>query len=98
MKQTNCYEICAATIYRRQQYFFEASRVVQLKAALKANVEPSTVDAESASRTFALDEEHRDQLRRLFATNDELRYSGSVNGSVSSEQREQALRLIESLS
>jgi hypothetical protein len=81
-----------------QQYFFEASRLVQLKAALKANVEPSTVDAESASRTFALDEEHRDQLRRLFATNDELRYSGLVNGSVSPERREQALRLIESLS
>jgi hypothetical protein len=81
-----------------QQYFFEASRVVQLKTALKANVEPGTVDAESASRAFALDEEHRDQLRRLFATNDELRYSGSANGSVSAERREQALKLVESLS
>jgi hypothetical protein len=80
-----------------QQYFFKASRVVQLKTALKTNVEPGMVDAESASRAFALDEEHRDQLRRLFATNDELRYSGSANGSVSSERREQALRLIESL-
>ena len=85
-------------ICRSQQYFFEASRVVQLKTALKTNVEPGTVDAESASRAFALDEEHRDQLRRLFATNDELRYSGSANGSVSSERREQALRLIERLS
>lgn len=81
-----------------QQYFFEASRVVQLKTALKTNVEPAMVDAESVSRAFSLDEERRDQLRRLFATNDELRYSGLVNGSVSSERRKQALRLIESLS
>jgi hypothetical protein len=81
-----------------QQYFFDASRVVQLKTALKANVEPGTVDAESASRAFALDENEREQLRRLFATKDEFRYSGAANGAVSPERREEALALIEGLS
>jgi BatD DUF11 like domain len=81
-----------------QQYFFDASRVVQLKTALKANVEPGTVDAESAGRVFALDDKRKEELRRLFATRDELRYSGSANGAVSPERREEALLLIESLS
>ncbi len=81
-----------------QQYFSDASRLVQLKTALKENVEPATVDAESAARAFALDEERREQLRRLFATSDELRYSGSVNGAVAPERRREALALVESLS
>ncbi len=81
-----------------QQYFSDASRLVQLKTALKANVEPGSVDAESASRAFALDEERSAQVRNLFATSDELRYSGSANGAVSPERRREALALIESLS
>jgi hypothetical protein len=81
-----------------QQYFTDASRVVQLKAALKQNLEPSIVDSESAASVFDLDEARHEQLRRLFATADELRYSGSGNGSVSPEKRREALDLIESLS
>jgi len=81
-----------------REYFSDASRVVQLKTALKENVEPATVDAESAARAFALDDERREQLQRLFATSDELRYSGSVNGSVAPEKRREALALVESLS
>jgi BatD DUF11 like domain len=79
------------------QYFFDASRVVQLKTALKTNVAPATVDAERASRAFALDESRAEQLRQLFSTNDELRYSGAANGAVSPERRKQALALLESL-
>jgi hypothetical protein len=80
-----------------REYFADASRVVQLKTALKQNVEPATVDAELAARAFALDEEQSDRLRRLFKTNDELRYSGSANGSVSQDRRREALELIEVL-
>jgi hypothetical protein len=80
-----------------REYFADASRIVQLKTALKQNVEPATVDAELAARAFALDEEQSDRLRRLFKTNDELRYSGSANGSVSQDRRREALELIEVL-
>jgi hypothetical protein len=80
-----------------REYFADASRVVQLKTALKQNVEPAAVDAEVAARAFALDEEQSDGLRRLFNTNDELRYSGSTNGSVSQDRRREALELIEFL-
>ena len=79
------------------EYFSDASRVVQLKAALKQNIEPGAVDAETAARVFDLDEERSERMRRLFAISDELRYSGKANGTVSPDRRREALELIESL-
>ncbi len=84
-----------------REYFSDASRVVQLKTALKQNnIEPATVDAEMAARVFALDSEQSARMRRLFAKSDELRYSGVGNGdgALSSDGRREALQLIESLS
>ena len=84
-----------------REYFSDASRVVQLKAALKqTNLEPATVDAETAARVFDLDAEQSERMRRLFATSDEFRYSGAGNGesALSSDGRRQTLELIESLS
>jgi BatD DUF11 like domain len=83
-----------------RDYFSDASRVVQLKTALKENnIEPATVDAETAARVFGLDPERSDRMRRLFATSDELRYSGSgEDGALTSNGRREALELIESLS
>ena len=84
-----------------REYFSEASRVVQLKTALKqTNIEPATVDAETAARVFDLNAEQSEQMRRLFATSDEFRYSGAGNGenALSSEGRRETLELIESLS
>jgi oxygen tolerance protein BatD len=80
-------------------YFPQASRVVQLKTALARNVDPNGVDMESAARAFDLDEVERDQLRQLFETSDELRYSGAGNGNrtISPERRREVLHLIESL-
>jgi len=84
-----------------REYFSDASRVVQLKTALKqTNIEPATVDAETAARVFALNAEQSDRMRRLFATSDEFRYSGAGNGesALSSDGRRETLELIESLS
>ncbi|PYK59284.1 MAG: hypothetical protein DME43_09280 [Verrucomicrobia bacterium] len=84
-----------------REYFSDASRVVQLKTALKQmNVEPATVDAETAARVFDLNAEQSEQMRRLFATSDEFRYSGAGNGesALSSDGRRETLELIESLS
>ena len=80
-----------------REYFADASRVVQLKTALKENLEPTTVDADVAAHAFALDEEQSRRLHRLFDTSDELRYSGRANGSVSPDRRREALELIEFL-
>src|SRR5207248_6409839 len=44
------------------EYFSDASRVVQLKTALKQNIEPGTVDADTAARVFALDEERSERM------------------------------------
>jgi hypothetical protein len=82
------------------EYFADASRVVQLKTALKqTNVEPATVDAETAARVFALDAERSERMRRLFATSDEFRYSGVRNGehALSGDGQRETLELIESL-
>src|SRR6476661_3610657 len=82
-----------------RDYFSDASRVVQLKTALKENnIEPATVDAETAARVFGLDPEQSERMRRLFAKNDELRYSGvGGDGALPSDGRREALELIESL-
>jgi hypothetical protein len=84
-----------------REYFSDASRVVQLKTVLKqTNLEPGTVDADTAARVLDLNAEQRERIRRLFATSDELRYSGAGNGerTLSSEGRRETLELIESLS
>ena len=84
-----------------REYFSDASRVVQLKTALKqTNIEPGAVDAETAARVFDLNAEQSERMRRLFATSDEFRYSGAGNGesALSSDGRRETLELIESLS
>ena len=83
-----------------REYFSDASRVVQLKAALKQmNIEPATVDAETAARVFDLNAEQSERMRRLFATSDEFRYSGGGNGEggLSRDGQRETLALIESL-
>jgi hypothetical protein len=82
-----------------QEYFSNASRVVRVKTALATNINPNAVDAETAAKAFDLGESERAQLRTLFERSDELRFSGSGNGarSVSSDEREEILRLLESL-
>jgi hypothetical protein len=84
-----------------REYFSDASRVVQLKAALKQlNIEPATVDAETAARVFDLNAEQSERMRRLFATSDEFRYSGAGNGEgrLAADGQRETLELIESLS
>jgi hypothetical protein len=82
-----------------QEYFSNASRVVRVKTALAKNINPNAVDAETASKAFDLGEHERAQLRTLFDRSDELRFSGSGNGAatISSDEREEVLRLLESL-
>jgi hypothetical protein len=81
------------------EYFPHASRLVQLKTALARNLDPNTVDMETAARTFDLDDAERARLRQIFEQSDELRYSGSDNGHepVPSDQRREILRFIEGL-
>lgn len=84
------------------QYFAGALRVVQLKTALSSRsgeIEPNTVDAETAAATFGLPDEQRTRVRELFRRSDELRYSGRPNGNttVAEETRREVLELIESL-
>ena len=82
-----------------QEYFSNASRVVRVKTALAKNMNPNAVDADAAAKAFDLGENERAQLRTLFERSDELRFSGSGNGAktISSEEREEVLRLLESL-
>src|SRR5205823_12357858 len=49
-----------------EEYFSRASRAVQLKTALLQNVDPNSVDADSAASAFRMDEATRARLRRLF--------------------------------
>ncbi len=82
-----------------QEYFSNASRVVRVKTALVKNINPNAVDAETAAKAFDLGEHERAQLRTLFDRSDELRFSGSGNGAktISSDEQEEVLRLLESL-
>jgi len=82
-----------------RQYLADASRAVQLKTALARNVDPNTVDAESAASAFRLDENGCRRLRQLFAQSDELRYSGATNGghAISAENRREIAELVETL-
>jgi len=82
-----------------QEYFSNASRVVRVKTALVKKINPNAVDAEAAAKAFDLGEHERAQLRTLFDRSDELRFSGSGNGAntISSDEREEVLRLLESL-
>jgi hypothetical protein len=81
------------------QYFAEASRAVQLKAALAKNINPSAVNAETAATVFNVDQTARERLRQLFERSDELRYSGNQNGNetVARETQREIVDLIESL-
>ena len=82
-----------------REYYVGASRLLRVKAALARNIDPNTVDAETAAETFGLNDDSRERLRRLFEQSDELQYSGTHNGSakVSSENRRDVLELIENL-
>src|SRR6266567_667318 len=82
-----------------QEYFSNASRVVRVKTALAKNISPNAVDAETAAKAFDLAESERAQLRTLFERSDELRFSGGGNGveAISNDEREEVLRLLESL-
>ncbi len=82
-----------------QEYFSDASRVARVKTALAKNIDPNTVDAETIASAFDLDEAERTRLLTLFERTDELRYSGTGNGNknVPHQDREEVLRLLESL-
>ena len=82
-----------------QEYFAQAARAVQIKTALAKNVDPDSVDAETAAKAFQLDESMRERMRELFQRSDEVRYSGGQNGNgaVSDEQRHEIMELIETL-
>jgi hypothetical protein len=85
-----------------REYYAEASRVVRVKAALASGsrqIDPNTVDVDTAADTFQLNGDSRERLRRLFEQCDELQYSGAHNGSekISPEIRRDVLELIENL-
>jgi hypothetical protein len=82
-----------------EEYFSRASRAVQLKTALLQNVDPNSVDADSAAAAFRMDEATRARLRRLFEKSDEVRYSGSGNGIrlLPAETRNEVQELIDNL-
>ncbi|HZA38201.1 MAG TPA: BatD family protein [Candidatus Baltobacteraceae bacterium] len=85
-----------------REYYAEASRVVRVKAALASGgrqIDPNTVDVETAADTFRLNGDSRERLRRLFEQSDELQYSGAHNGAekISPEIRRDVLELIENL-
>ena len=85
-----------------RQYYAEASRVVRVKAALASGsrqIDPNTVDVDTAADTFRLNGDSRERLRRLFEQSDEFQYSGAHNGSekLSPEIRRDVLEFIETL-
>ncbi len=85
-----------------REYYAEASRVVRVKAALASGsrqIDPNTVDVDTAADTFRLNGDSRERLRRLFEQSDEFQYSGAHNGSekISPEIRRDVLEFIENL-
>ncbi len=85
-----------------REYYAEASRVVRVKAALASRsrqIDPNTVDVDTAADAFRLNGDSRERLRRLFEQCDELQYSGAHNGSekISPEIRRDVLELIDNL-
>jgi hypothetical protein len=85
-----------------REYYAEASRVVRVKTALASGsrqIDPNVVDVETAADTFNLNDQSRDQLRRLFEQSDEWQYSGAHNGSakISPENHREVLELVENL-
>ena len=72
---------------------------MRVKTALATNINPNTVDAETAAKAFDLNQDARAQLRTLFERSDELRFSGSGNGAetISNDERKEVLQLLESL-
>jgi hypothetical protein len=82
-----------------QEYYAEAARAVQIKTALVKNVNPNSVDANTAAIAFQLDETMRNRLQTLFQRKDELRYSGTKNGeeAISPDKRREVLELIDQL-
>jgi hypothetical protein len=85
-----------------REYYAEASRVVRVKAALASGsrqIDPNTVDVDTAAETFRLNGDSRERLRRLFEQCDEWQYSGTHNGSekISPEIRRDVLEFIETL-
>jgi len=83
--------------------FFDAAiRVFQLEAALgdrRGELEPETVDAETACASRTLDCETAEGVRRVFAMHGELRYAGAgaggASGEVHPDQRERVLQILE---
>ena len=85
-----------------REYYAEASRVVRVKAALASGsrqLDPNTVDVDTAADTFRLKSDSRERLRSLFEQCDEWQYSGTYNGSekISPEIRRDVLEFIETL-
>jgi BatD DUF11 like domain len=85
-----------------REYYAEASRVVRVIAALASRsrqIDPNTVDLDTAADTFRLNRDSRERLRRLFEQCDEWQYSGAHNGSekISPEIRRDVLEFIETL-
>jgi hypothetical protein len=85
-----------------REYYAEASRVVRVKAALASGsrqIDPNTVDVDTAAETFRLNGDSRERLRRLFEQCDEWQYSGTHNGSekIPPEIRRDVLEFIETL-
>ena len=85
-----------------RDYYAEASRVVRVKAALASGsrqLDPNTVDVDTAADTFRLKGDSRERLRSLFEQCDEWQYSGTYNGSekISPEIRRDVLEFIETL-
>jgi hypothetical protein len=85
-----------------REYYAEASRVVRVKAALASGsrqIDPNTVDVDTAADAFRLNGDSRERLRRLFEQCDELQYSGAHNGAekLSPEVRRDVLEFIETL-
>ena len=82
-----------------REYYADASRAIRVKAALVKNVDPNNVDLDTVATAFRLDDDARERFRRLFERSDELQYSGRSfgAGTVSREDRQETLELIESL-